>query len=134
MTMWRVFFYIDAAIMKEESVLQLNQLLSMMKDNPNMRIRIHGHTNGNSRGEVMHLDLDDKNFFSLNGTHEKTPNASAKKLSLYRAYTIQHWLMDQGIAEGRMEIRGWGGKKMLYDKHDSQADKNVRVEIEILEE
>ncbi|MEM9389514.1 MAG: OmpA family protein [Bacteroidota bacterium] len=134
MTMWRVYFYIDAAIMKEESVAQLNQLLSMMQENENMRLRIHGHTNGNSKGEVLHLDLDDKNFFSLNGTHEKTPNASAKKLSLYRAYTIQHWLMDQGIAENRMEIKGWGGKKMIYDKHDSQADKNVRVEIEILEE
>lgn len=134
MTMWRVYFYIDAAIMKEESVAQLNQLLSMMKENENMKVRIHGHTNGNSKGEVLHLDLDDKNFFSLNGTHEKTPNASAKKLSLYRAYTIQHWLIDQGIAEERMEIKGWGGKKMLYDKHDSQADKNVRVEIEILEE
>ena len=134
MTMWRVYFYIDAAIMKEESVMQLNQLLSMMKESENMRLRIHGHTNGNSKGEVLHLDLDDKNFFSLNGTHERTPHASAKKLSLYRAYTIQHWLMDQGIAEDRMEIKGWGGKKMLYDKHDSQADKNVRVEIEILEE
>ncbi|MEQ8926423.1 MAG: hypothetical protein RLO81_11455 [Fulvivirga sp.] len=60
--------------------------------------------------------------------------ASAKKLSEYRAYTIQHWLMDQGIEENRMEIKGWGGKKMLYDKHSSLAEKNVRVEIEILEE
>ncbi|TRX56191.1 OmpA family protein [Fulvivirga sp. M361] len=132
-TLWRVYFFIDAAIMKEESIYQLNQLLNMMKDNPTMKIRIHGHTNGNSHGEVMHLDIDDKNFFSLNGTHKKA-TASAKKLSLYRAYTIQHWLIDQGIAEERMEIQGWGGKKMLYDKHSSQADKNVRVEIEILEE
>ncbi len=132
-TMWRVYFYIDAAIMKEESVYQLNQLLDMMRENPNMKVMIHGHTNGNASGEVLHLDMEDKNFFSLSGTHKKA-RASAKKLSLYRAFTIQQWLVDQGIPEGRMEIRGWGGKKMIYDKHDSQADKNVRVEIEIIEE
>ncbi|MTI40265.1 OmpA family protein [Fulvivirga lutimaris] len=133
MTMWNVYFYIDAAIMKEESVLELNQLLAMMREDEDVRIKIHGHTNGNSHGVVKHLDLDDKSFFSLNGSHLET-KASAKKLSEYRAYTIQHWLMDQGIAEDRMEIVGWGGKKMLYDKHGANADKNVRVEIEILEE
>ena len=131
-TMWKVYFYIDAAIMKEESVYQLNQLLDMMNEDPKIKIRIHGHTNGNSMGEVLHLDTGNTDFFSLNGDHKKT-TASAKKLSLYRAYTIQRWLMDQGIAEERMEIKGWGGKKMIYDKLDSQAHKNVRVEIEVIE-
>jgi len=132
-TLWKVYFYKDAAIMREESIYELNQLLDMMQNNPTMEIMIHGHTNGNSHGQVLHLDLDDKQFFSLNGSHEETV-ASAKKLSLYRAYTIQHWLMAQGIPEERMDIKGWGGKKMIYDKHDSQADKNVRVEIEIIKE
>lgn len=130
--LWQVFFYKDAAIMKEESVYELNQLLSMMNDDDKMRIKIHGHTNGNSKGKVLHLDLDDKQFFSLNGSHNEDV-ASAKKLSAYRAYTIQHWLMDQGITEDRMEIIGWGGKKMLHDKHDDKAHQNVRVEIEVLE-
>ncbi len=133
MTLWKVYFYIDAAIMKEESVPQLNQLLNMMRENDKMRIMIHGHTNGNSHGVVKHLDPDDKKFFSLNDSHLED-KASAKKLSEFRAYTIQHWLMEQGIPEDRMEIKGWGGKKMIYDKHGSSADKNVRVEIEILEE
>jgi outer membrane protein OmpA-like peptidoglycan-associated protein len=130
--LWQVFFYRDAAIMKEESVYELNQLLGMMRDDEKMRIKIHGHTNGNSHGKVLHLDLDDKQFFSLNGSHNEDM-ASAKKLSEYRAYTIQHWLMDQGVAEDRMEIVGWGGKKMLHDKHDDKAHQNVRVEIEVLE-
>ncbi len=133
MTMYNVYFYIDAAIMKEESIMELNQLLDMMRDNDALKIKIHGHTNGNSHGVVKHLDLDDKRFFSLSGSHLED-KASAKQLSLYRAHTIKYWLMDQGIAEDRMEIIGWGGKKMLYDKHSNQADKNVRVEIEILEE
>jgi len=132
-TLWKVYFYKDAAIMREESVYELNQLYGLLQENNEMEIMIHGHTNGNAHGKVLHLDLDDKQFFSLNGSHEET-YASAKKLSLYRAYTIQHWLMDQGIPEGRIDIKGWGGKKMIYDKFDSQADKNVRVEIEILKD
>lgn len=133
-TMWQVYFYKDAAIMKEESVGQLNQLLRMMQSNPNMKIQIHGHTNGNSHGKVLHLSEGDMNFFSIKaGAHEEI-QASAKKLSEYRAFTIQHWLMDQGITEDRLTAIGWGGKKMIYDKHDTQAHKNVRVDIEIIEE
>lgn len=134
MVMWAVYFYKDAAIMKEESIGQLNQLLRMMQSNPNMKIKIHGHTNGNSHGKVLHLSEGDMNFFSIKaGTHEEI-QASAKTLSEYRAYTIQHWLIDQGIENNRIESLGWGGKKMIYGKHDTQAHKNVRVEIEIIEE
>ncbi|MEP2772795.1 MAG: OmpA family protein [Fulvivirga sp.] len=133
LVMYNVYFFKDAAIMKPESIYELNSFLDMLKENENLVVQIHGHTNGNSHGKIIHLDLDDKNFFGINGNHKES-NGSAKKLSLYRAYTIQHWLMEQGIAQDRMEIKGWGGKKMIYDKHSTQADKNVRVEVEILEE
>jgi outer membrane protein OmpA-like peptidoglycan-associated protein len=56
---------------------------------------------------------------------------SAQKLSLYRAETIEHYLLKQGIDQSRIEIKGWGGKKMLYGKHSAQAKQNVRVEVEI---
>ncbi len=133
LVMYNVYFFKDAAIMRPESIYELNSLLDMLKENENLVVKLHGHTNGNSHGKILHLDLEDKNFFSLNATH-KEDVGSAKKLSLYRAYTIQHWLIEQGIAEERMEIKGWGGKKMMYDKHDTQAYKNVRVEVEIIEE
>ncbi|HNP19164.1 MAG TPA: OmpA family protein [Fulvivirga sp.] len=133
LVMYNVYFFIDAAIMKPESIYELNSLLDMLKENNKLFVRIHGHTNGNSSGKIIHLDPEDKNFFSLNAEH-KEGRGSAKKLSLYRAYTIQRWLIEQGISEDRMEIKGWGGKKMIYDKNDPQAFKNVRVEIEILED
>jgi len=131
--MYNVYFFKDAAIMEPESIYELNALLDMLKENDDLVVKIHGHTNGNSHGKIIHLDMNDKNFFTINGEHKES-TGSAKKLSLYRAYTIQHWLMEQGVKENRMEIKGWGGKKMIYDKHSTQADKNVRVEIEILEE
>lgn len=131
--MYNVYFFKDAAIMKPESIYELNSLLDMLKENDNLVVKIHGHTNGNSHGKIIHLDLEDKNFFSIHGEHKES-YGSAKKLSLFRAYTIQHWLMAQGITEDRMEIKGWGGKRMIYDKFSPQAEKNVRVEIEILQE
>jgi len=130
--MWNVYFFKDAAIMRPESRSELNHLLAMLKENENLRIKIHGHTNGSSHGKLLHLNLEDKEFFSLSGNHMEDVG-SAKKLSEYRGYAIQHYLIDQGIEETRMEIVGWGGKKMLYDKHDAQARKNVRVEVEILD-
>ena len=131
--MYNVYFFKDAAIMKPESIYELNSLLDMLKENDDLVVKIHGHTNGNSHGKIIHLDLDDKNFFGIHGEHKES-FGSAKKLSLFRAYTIQHWLMEQGISQERMEIKGWGGKRMIYDKHSSQAEQNVRVEIEILAE
>ncbi len=133
LVMYNVYFFIDAAIMKPESIYELNSLLDMLKENNKLLVRIHGHTNGNSSGKIIHLDPEDRNFFSLNAEH-KEGRGSAKKLSLYRAYTIQRWLIEQGISEDRMEIKGWGGKQMIYDKNDPMAFKNVRVEIEILED
>jgi len=130
--LFNVYFYKDAAIMKEESVYELNQLRDMMLENNKMKIKIHGHTNGNSYGKVLHLDENDKDFFSLKGEEHKEASGSAKKLSEYRAVTIKRWLEDQGIAESRLETKGWGGKRPITDKHDSQAHKNVRVEIEVL--
>jgi len=130
--MWNVYYFKDAAIMRPESRSELNSLLNMLKENSKLKIMIHGHTNGGSTGKILHLNLEDTEFFTLSGNHIEDVG-SAKKLSEYRAFTIQHYLIAQGIDESRMEIKGWGGKKMLYDKHDPQARKNVRVEVEILE-
>jgi outer membrane protein OmpA-like peptidoglycan-associated protein len=43
-------------------------------------------------------------------------------------------LIENGIAADRIEIKAWGGKKPLFDKHSVNAKRNVRVEVEILSE
>ncbi len=131
LTMYNVYFYNNAAIMKPESKFELNSLLSMLKENDKLQIKIHGHTNGNRPGKIISLRDDDNNFF------EVTPNniedyGSSKKLSKARADVIARWLVEQGIDKKRMDIKGWGGKKMIYKKNDAMAGKNVRVEIEIV--
>lgn len=131
--MYNVYFYNNSAIMKPESKFELNGLLGMLKENDKLKITIHGHTNGNSAGKIIHLKDDDDNFFTVTENNEEK-TGSAKELSKERANIIRRWLVDKGIDEKRMDLKGWGGKKPLYDKNDKKAARNVRVEIEILKD
>lgn len=130
-TLYNVYFYNDASIMLPESKYELNSLLQMMQENPKYRIRLHGHTNGNYHGKVFSLGPN-KNFFSLDGAKEGI--GSSNELSYGRADIIKEYLIANGIQADRMEIKAWGGKRPLFDKHSVNAKKNVRVEVEILAE
>ncbi|MCB0496821.1 MAG: OmpA family protein [Cyclobacteriaceae bacterium] len=133
-TLYKVYFYKDAAIMMDKSQYELDQLVTMLKNNPKQKIVIHGHTNGNAAGTVIALkDHDDVDFFNLNGDHKET-GGSAKELSYERATSVGRYLEYRGIDPSRFKIEGWGGKKMIYDKHSQQARFNVRVEVEVVED
>jgi outer membrane protein OmpA-like peptidoglycan-associated protein len=129
--LYNVFFFRDAAIMRPESKVELDGLLAMMNENPKYKIKLHGHTNGNSPGPVLEAG-DSGNLFSLTGAREG--KGSAKKLSEKRANVIRDYLMQNGIDAGRMSVKAWGGKKPLYGKDHAQASANVRVEIEVVDE
>ena len=132
-TMYNVFFFKDAVVMKPISEFEMNSLVDMLKENDELRIKIHGHTNGNARGKIIMLEEGSENFFTLSQELVEK-SGSAKELSLQRAEVIKDYLMSYGISEDRMEVIGWGGKKPIYDKFDKLAIKNVRVEIEILDQ
>jgi outer membrane protein OmpA-like peptidoglycan-associated protein len=129
--MYNVYFYKDAAIMRPESRYEVTSLMEMMKENPNYEIKIHGHTNGGAAGKIIEPG-ESKNYFSLTGTKEGF--GSAKKLSEERANVLRDFLVSEGIDPNRMQVKAWGGKKPIYDKHHSQAQTNVRVEIEIIKD
>lgn len=129
-TLYNVYFYNDAVIMLPESKYELNSLVQMMQENPKYRIKLHGHSNGNSDGKILALGPN-KNFFDMEGTVQT--QGSAKELSGQRAEVIKEYLVTNGIAADRIEVKAWGGKKPLFDKHSVNATKNVRVEVEILD-
>ena len=131
-TLYNVYFYNDAAIMLPDSKYQLSSLLEMMKASPTMKIALHGHTNGNGRGKIIYMGQS-QDFFKItsdvvNGT------GSAKELSEARAETIKMWLVDQGIDDARITVKGWGGGRMIYDKSSPYARKNIRVDVEVVED
>lgn len=129
--MYNVYFFKDAAIMQPQSQFEVNSLLTMMKENPTAKILIHGHTNGSASGKILSMG-DSKNFFSLSGN--KAGFGTASELSKQRAETIKEYLITNGIEAERMEVKGWGGKRSLYDKESTRAKENVRVEIEMVED
>jgi outer membrane protein OmpA-like peptidoglycan-associated protein len=129
--MYNVYFFKDAAIMRPESRYEVSSLLDMLNENNKYKIRLHGHTNGNAAGKIISMSKDSKNFFSLNDTRDGF--GSAKELSEQRASMIRNYLLSNGIDQSRIEIKAWGGKRAIHDKHSARAQENVRVEVEILD-
>lgn len=130
--MYNVYFFNHAAIMRPESRYEITALLEMLKEKSTIKIKIHGHANGNDFGQIITLG-NSKDYFALSSQNNKG-KGSATKLSEERARIIQSYLVSQGIDINRMELKAWGGKMPIYDKDHAMAHANVRVEIEILEE
>ncbi len=129
--MYNVFFFKDAAVMRPESRYEVNNLLDLLNENPSYKIVIHGHTNGNANGKILSMG-NAENFYSLTGAKEGF--GSSKKLSEERALVMKQYLLKNSIANDRIQVKAWGGKKPIHDKHAVRAQENVRVEIEILSE
>lgn len=131
--MYNVSFYKDAVIMTPESKEELDELVNMMKLNPNYKIKIHGHNNGNDNNLRISTLGNNKNYFAMAGADSKTGNG--KELSKLRAETIQLYLIDNGIDKKRTDIYAWGGMEMLVKQGSASAARlNNRIEIEVLED
>jgi len=131
-TLYNVYFYNDAAIMLPESKYQLNSLLKLFVENPKLKVVLHGHTNGNGRGKIIYMGAS-KDFFTI--TKDVIQGSgSAKELSLARAHVIREWLVSQGISAPRVLVKGWGGSRMIHDKNSVHARKNIRVDVEVVED
>lgn len=131
MVMYNVYFHPNTNVMRVISNYELQRLLEMLQENPALRIKIHGHTNGKSFGEITKVGEDCDDFFNpknLDGV-----KGSSKKLSLLRASVIKQYLIKHGIENDRIETKGWGARRMLYKENSPQYKNNVRVEVEILE-
>lgn len=101
-----ILFELNETIILPESYPELEQLLKVMKANPNMRIHIKGHV----------------------------CCAPAMDLSTKRAQKIYSYLVRYGINDDRMTFKGYSNKSPhpLY-KSDLYDSRHRRVEIEILE-
>ncbi len=131
-TLYNVYFFNDAAVMLPESKYELDRLLDFMNADPNYKIQLHGHTNGNARGKIITMGPS-KNFFELT-SDVKEGSGTAKDLSYQRAQVIKDWLVSNNISADRITIKAWGGSRMIHDKDSNNARRNVRVEVEVLED
>ena len=91
----------------------LKRLLDFMALNETVRIELQGHVNS----------PDSKNTFAT------------KRLSKMRCKAVYKFLRKNGISPKRMQIKGFGNTRMVYEnpKNEEEAEANRRVEILILE-
>ncbi len=127
----KILFHKNASVMRKLSKDEIERLKNVLAVNPNLRIKIHGHTNGDFKGEVYLLADSDSRFFKLSGKN-KVVKGDDILLSQKRAEVIKRFLVEQGVAATRVETKGWGHKRMLFPKEHFKASQNRRVEIEIL--
>ncbi len=102
-----VFFDVDKAVLKKESVTELTKLAGILKENPALKIELGGHTDS---------DGDDK--------HNQI-------LSENRAEAVVNWLITQGIDKTRLTYKGYGETQpiMVDGKEDKARSRRTEVTI-----
>jgi outer membrane protein OmpA-like peptidoglycan-associated protein/Tol biopolymer transport system component len=104
-----IFFDQNKFSLKTESTAELDLLVTLMQENPNLKIEISGHT-------------DNVGSAADNNT-----------LSLNRAKAVTEYLTGKGIASGRMSNRGFGSTKPVAG-NDTEKGKalNRRTELRVI--
>ncbi len=106
----KVYFNLGQANVLPDSYTQLDALADHLKENPDLKIQIEGHTD----------KIGD-------------PKAN-KKLSLDRAYNVRQYLVNKGIAGERIKFLGLGDTMPVSKGNDEESrSKNRRVEYKIIE-
>ncbi|ADB36120.1 OmpA/MotB domain protein [Spirosoma linguale DSM 74] len=108
-TLKNIYFEMSKSNLLSASFAELNKLVSMMQDNPNMSIRLEGHTD-------------------IIGDHDKN-----LQLSRDRVIACQRYLVQQGIDIDRIQTIGYGDTRPILTKGtDEERKVNRRVEFVIL--
>jgi outer membrane protein OmpA-like peptidoglycan-associated protein/Tfp pilus assembly protein PilF len=104
-----IFFDVDQYVLKDESKIELDKLVSFLKANPSLVIEIGGHTD-NTGSKQKNIDL-----------------------SKNRAKAVLDYLVTQGIAANRLSSKGYADTQPIADnKTESGRKQNRRTEFKIV--
>jgi len=104
---WQFFNY-NTAELSSDRKDELDNLAVIMKSNPEIKIKLIGHTDG-----------DGSDLFNNN-------------LSLKRANAVADYLIKKGVEKERIQTEGKGKREPLYDNNSRFKKWNRRVEVYIL--
>jgi outer membrane protein OmpA-like peptidoglycan-associated protein len=101
-----IFFDPNQFEIKPESGTELNAVVQLMKENPNLHIQINGHTDNSGKA------------------------ADNKVLSENRAKAVTNYLISKGIAQGRLSFKGFGDTQPVAGNTSPEGRaKNRRTEL-----
>lgn len=103
-----VFFGTNETALKSASIVELDKVVSLLKENPEVKILITGHTDNVGKPE------------------------DNLKLSEGRALSVVNYLISKGISKDRLAHKGFGASKPIAsnDTEEGRA-KNRRTELEV---
>ncbi len=105
-----VFFDFDKSTLRKESFPELDRVVTLMKENPKLKVEIAGHTD-------------------WKGTDEYN-----QKLSQRRTNSVVKYLVHKGVISTRLVPKGYGEKQPIAtNATDEGRQKNRRVEFVVLE-
>lgn len=103
-----VLFERSKPVLLTSSYDELDMVADFMKENPKVEILLSGHTDNQGRHDLN------------------------MKLSRERVNVVKKYLVDKGIAEGRITSKGFGGTKPIADNYAEETRAlNRRVEFTI---
>ncbi|MBS0010886.1 MAG: PD40 domain-containing protein [Bacteroidales bacterium] len=110
MSLYNVFFAFDSWELRDESIPELENLFTLLKNKAGLVVEIGGHTDST-------------------GTDEHNLILSEK-----RAMAVRDYLVRRGLSHERLKYKGYGEKVPLFDNATEEGKrKNRRTEIRILE-
>lgn len=108
-TLNNIFFDFASTTLKNSSIPELDRVIQFMKDNPNLKIEISGHTDN--------IGSFDKNL----------------ELSQQRAQAVADYIIDKGVEQARITPIGKGYSEPVADNNTPDGrQKNRRVEFKII--
>jgi len=104
-----ILFESDKSLLDKRSFPELDRLIQILKQNPEIKIEIQGHT---STGRIEDFNL---------------------KLSQERADAVANYLLEKGIEKERIQAKGYGSSKPIApNTTEANKAKNRRVSFKIL--
>ncbi len=105
-----IYYDYNSADIRDDAAEELDNLLTLLNDNSDMRIELSSHTD--ARGDAKYN----------------------QKLSQKRAESAKKYIVDRGIGDDRIIPKGYGESRLIVENANSEEEhqKNRRTEFKIL--
>jgi len=106
-----IYYDLDESYIREDAALELDKLVTILRDNPELKIELSSHTD------------------------DRAPDDYNMRLSERRAKSAVQYIASQGIDKARLVAKGYGETKLIIPKASTEEEHQVnrRTEFKILE-